>query len=133
MGFVCGGVMGIDGGWGAGTGGAGVEVPEDAVDKRAVVLPGVAALTVVVAVGAEALDTLPWGVGEVKAVVPGWPPWGNLPAREMGSSRGSRATPMPDFSETTWRGMSEKLLAFRINDCLMVDICCPRSRRSDLP
>src|SRR5262249_38158356 len=42
--------------WGVGPGGAGVQVPEDAVNQRAVVLPGVAAAAVVVAVGEEALD-----------------------------------------------------------------------------
>src|SRR5262245_25004304 len=82
-------------------GGAGVQVPEDAVDERPVVVPRVAAAAVVVAVGEEAPDALPLGVGEVKAVVHGWPPSGNRPSRELGSPKGKGATPMPYFSETT--------------------------------
>src|SRR5436305_1330921 len=72
---------------GVGPGGAGVQVPEDAVDQRPVVLPGVAAAAVVVAVGEEAPDALPLGVGEVKAVGHGGPPSGNRPPRELGSPK----------------------------------------------
>src|SRR6185369_3390272 len=53
---------------GVGPGGAGMQVPEDAVDQGPVVLPGMAGLAVVVAVGEEGLDLLPLGVGEVVAV-----------------------------------------------------------------
>src|SRR5262249_8893149 len=87
--------------WGVGPGGAGVQVPEDAVDQRAMVLPGVAAAPGVEAVGEEALDALPLSVGEVKAVIHGWPPSGNRPSRELGSPKGGSATLMPYFSETT--------------------------------
>src|SRR5947199_88132 len=53
---------------GVGPGSAGVQVPEDAVDEAAVVLPGMAAVAVVVAVGEEAGNALPLGVGKVIAV-----------------------------------------------------------------
>src|SRR5262245_40614383 len=49
-------------------GGAGVQVPEDAVDQRAVVLPRVPCLAVVVALREERLDPLPLRVGKIKAV-----------------------------------------------------------------
>src|SRR5262245_19608839 len=65
---------------GVGPGGAGVQVPEDAVDQGAVVLPGVPGLAVVVAVGEAGRDPLPLGVGEVIAVH-GWPPSRNRPTR----------------------------------------------------
>src|SRR2546423_264508 len=82
--------------WGVRPGGAGVQVPEDAVDKRAVVLPGVAGFAVVVAVGEKRLYLLPLGVGEVESVVHGGPPSGNLPARELGPTTDSSATLIPD-------------------------------------
>src|SRR5262249_29464127 len=66
-------------------GGAGMQVPEDAVDEAAMLLPGVAALAVVIAVGEERLDPRPLGIGKVKAVH-GWPPSGNRPARELGTT-----------------------------------------------
>src|SRR5436309_15791997 len=72
---------------GVGPGGAGVQVPEDAVDQRAVVVEGMAGLAVVVAVGEEALDLAPLGVGEVEAVVHGSPPSGKRLARESGLQR----------------------------------------------
>src|SRR4051794_13031124 len=59
---------------GIGPGGAGVQVPEDAVDQGPVVLPGAAGLAVVVAVGEGVPDPKPLGVGEVEAVVHGSPP-----------------------------------------------------------
>src|SRR5262249_54315207 len=71
---------------GVGPGGAGVQVPEDAVDQGPVVLPGVAGLAVVVAVGKEGRDPPPLGVGEIEEIH-GWPPSGNLPSREMESTR----------------------------------------------
>jgi hypothetical protein len=64
---------------------AAVQVPEDAVDETAMVLPGMAAVAVVVAVGEEVGNTLPLGVRKVIAIGHGWPPFGNLPARGMGS------------------------------------------------
>src|SRR5262249_34062824 len=65
--------------------GAGMQVPEDAVDQRAMVVPGMAGPAVVVAIGEEGGDPLPLSVGEIEAVH-GWPPSGNLPAREKGST-----------------------------------------------
>ena len=62
-----------------------MQVPEDAVDQGAVVLPGVAGLAVVVAIREEGRDPVPLGVGKIEAVH-GWPPSGNLPSREMGST-----------------------------------------------
>src|SRR4051794_35858824 len=59
---------------GVGPGGAGVQVPEDAVDQGPVVLEGAAGLAVVVAVGEGVPDPKPLGVGEVEAVVHGSPP-----------------------------------------------------------
>src|SRR5438552_1065806 len=58
---------------GIGPGGAGMQVPEDAVNQGPVILPGMAGPAVVVAVGEERLDLLPLGVGKVVAVH-GWPP-----------------------------------------------------------
>src|SRR5262249_33478637 len=70
--------------WGVGPGGAGVQVPEDAVDQRAMVLERATGFAMVVAVGEEALDPTPLGVREVKTVVHGSPPPGKRPARELG-------------------------------------------------
>src|SRR5262249_13105978 len=42
--------------------GAGVQVPEDPIDQRPMVLPRVAGLAVVVAIGEEGCDPLPLGV-----------------------------------------------------------------------
>src|SRR6266545_3302535 len=75
------GLPGAVASWRIGPRGTRVQVPEDAVDQGAMVLPGVAAAALVGAVGEEVLDPLPLGVGEVKAIVPGWPPSGNCPAR----------------------------------------------------
>src|SRR6516165_9405658 len=65
---------------------AGVQVPEDAVDQRAVVLPRMAGLAVVEAVGEERFHPSPLLVGEVETITHGWPPSGNLPSREKGST-----------------------------------------------
>src|SRR5262249_40250038 len=78
---------------GGGPGGAGVQVPEDAVEKRAVVLPRAAGLAVVVALGEERRDPLPLGVSKIKAVH-GGPPSGNRPPREMVSTFIVRRTPI---------------------------------------
>src|SRR5262245_36284693 len=74
-------------------GGAGVEMPQDAVDQRAVVLPRVAGATVVVAIRDERFNPAPLIVGKIKAVH-GWPPSGNLPSREKGSTFIIRARPI---------------------------------------
>src|SRR4051794_31005503 len=58
---------------GVGPGGPGVQMPEDAVDQGAVILPGMARLAALVAVGKERLDLRPLGVRQVVAVH-GWPP-----------------------------------------------------------
>src|SRR6516164_4099132 len=65
---------------------AGVQVPEDAVDQRAVVLPRMAGLAVVEAVGEERFHPSPLLVGEVETITHGWPPSGNLPSRDKGST-----------------------------------------------
>ena len=53
--------------------------------RGAVVLPGMPRVAVVIAVRGERRDPLLLDVGEVKAVH-GWPPSGNLPSREKGST-----------------------------------------------
>ena len=70
-----------------------MQVPEDAVDQRAMVLPRATGLAVVVAVREEGCDPLPLDVGKVKAVH-GWPPSGNLPSREKGSTFIIRSVPI---------------------------------------
>jgi hypothetical protein len=67
-------------------GGAGMQMPEDAVDEAAMLLPRMSALAVVVAVGEARLNLRPLGVRKIKAI-PGWPPSGNLPTRELGATR----------------------------------------------
>jgi hypothetical protein len=62
---------------------AGVQMLEDAAHRNAVVLPRVTGTAMMITVGEERLNPLPLGVGEVIAIH-GWPPCGNLPAREMG-------------------------------------------------
>src|SRR5262245_19417790 len=81
------GLPGAVAGRGVRPGGAGVQVPEDAVDQGAVVVEGMAGLAVVVAVGEEGGDLGPLGVGEVKAVGHGSPPLQKRPARESGSQQ----------------------------------------------
>jgi hypothetical protein len=44
-----------------------MQVPEDAIDKRAVVLPRVAGLAEVVAIREERYDSFLVGVGKIKA------------------------------------------------------------------
>src|SRR5262245_1780575 len=63
-------------------GSAGVQVPENAVDKGAMILPGVAGLAVMEAVGEERLDEPPLLISEVVAVQHGTPPSTNPQARD---------------------------------------------------
>jgi hypothetical protein len=67
---------------GVGPRGAGVQVPEDAVDEGAVAMRRVASAAVVVEVREERCDKASLGVGEVVAVH-GWPPSGNRPAGHL--------------------------------------------------
>jgi hypothetical protein len=48
-----------------------MQVPEDAVDQRAMVVPGATGSAVVVAIGEEGGDPLPLGIGEIEAVLGG--------------------------------------------------------------
>src|SRR5262249_46355077 len=73
---------------------AGMQVPEDAIDQRTVVLPRMAGTTLVVAVREERCDPFPLFVGKIKAVH-GWPPSGNLPSREWALPTYKSATPIP--------------------------------------
>src|SRR5207237_10206842 len=85
---------------GIGPRGAGVQVPEDAVDQRPVVLPGATGLTVVVAVGEKGCKPLPLGVGETVAIH-GWPPWGNPPISRDGINKRTRSNSHTGLSERT--------------------------------
>lgn len=70
-------------------GGPGMQMPEDAVDQRAMVVPRVTGPTVVVPIGEEGGDPIPLGVCEIEAVH-GWPPLRNLPVRKRGSTSSLR-------------------------------------------
>jgi len=57
-----------------GPGGAGMQVPKYTVNEAPMLLPGMAPMAVVVAVGEEVRNALPLGVGKVIAVGHGKPP-----------------------------------------------------------
>src|SRR3954453_12502042 len=54
-----------------GPGGASMQVPKNAVNEGAMVLPGTTAVTVVITIVEEVGNALPLGIGKVKAVVHG--------------------------------------------------------------
>src|SRR5258708_6856149 len=71
-----------------GPGGASMQMPKDAVNKGAMVLPGTAPVAVVITVVEGVGNPLPLRIGKVKAVVHGSLPGGNLLARKRGSPAG---------------------------------------------
>jgi hypothetical protein len=57
-----------------GPGSASMQVPKDAVNEGAMILPGMAPVAVVITVVEKAGNALPLSIGEVKAVIHRWPP-----------------------------------------------------------
>src|SRR5512147_1504020 len=65
-------------------GGAGVEDPENAVDRIAMGFPGMSLAPVMCGMGQGVFEPFPLTVAEFIATTHGWPPVGNRPSREVG-------------------------------------------------